>query len=453
MQRQMRLNAFLMHSGHHVAAWRHQDVPATSALDFDQYRYLARVAEQGRFDALFFADHLGLNAGGSGENIAVQHRTARANLLEPVSLLSALAVVTEHIGLIATLSTSYNEPFNVARRFATLDHLSKGRAGWNVVTSATNTEALNFGLLHQREHGSRYERASEFVDVVTSLWDSWEEDAVIADKATARYFDPDKIHAIDHEREYYQVKGPLNVARSPQGRPIIVQAGSSDAGQELAARTADVVFTAQQTVDGARSFYRSLKSRVAKYGRSPDDLKILPGLFVLVGETESEAKDKFDHLQSLLPTEVGIGLLSAQLGNIDLSAYPVDGPLPSDLEEPEGPKGRFQMLTGLARKEGLTIRQLYERVAPARGHLSIYGTASQVVDQMECWIEQDAADGFNVMGPTLPGGLEDFVRLAIPELQRRNLFRREYEGSTLRDRLALPYPRNKFSAARAARHD
>lgn len=436
----LKLNAFLMHSGHHVAAWRHPDVPASQALDFRQYLHLARVAEAAKFDALFLADHLGINAGGSGESIEVQQRTARASILEPLTLLSALAVSTKHIGLIATLSTSYNEPFNVARKFASLDHLSEGRAGWNVVTSASETEARNFGLDHQREHATRYERAGEFVDVVKQLWDSWEDDAFLADKESGIYFDPERVRAIDHSGEFFRVKGPLNIARSPQGHPLIVQAGSSEAGQNLAARTADVVFTAQTSLQTAKQFYSSLKDRLPQFGRRPEDVKIMPGMFALVGESESHARERLEELQTLVAPEVGIGLLSAQLGNVDLSGHDLDGPFPSNLPEPNGPKGRFHLLVGLALREGLSIRQLYQRVTIARGHWFVAGTPSQIADQMQQWFEEGGADGFNVMAPYLPAGLEEFAAHVVPELQRRGLFRLEYEGKTTRDRLALERP-------------
>lgn len=439
ISRQLRLNAFVLHSGHHIAAWRHPGVPAHQALDFSYYQNIARIAEAGRLDALFLADHIGINQA-SGEDLEVQQRAARAVFFEPLTLLSALAVVTRHIGLIATASTSYNEPYNIARKFASLDHLSRGRAGWNVVTSASLTEARNFGLARQTPHALRYEKAAEFLQVVRGLWDSWEDDAFVIDKQNAQYFDPAKLHPLNHEGPYYQVAGPLNVARTPQGQPVIVQAGSSESGQELAAETAEVVFTAQQNLQTAQTFYRSLKSRLPGYGREPDDLKIMPGLFVVVGESESHAREKLEQLQALLPPQVGLGLLSSQMGSIDLTPYPLDGPFPRDLQEPEGHKARFQLLAQTAIREGLSIRQLYEKVAPARGHWTIHGTAAQLADQMQEWFENEAADGFNVMAPTLPGGLEDFVRHVIPELRRRGLFRHEYEGNTLRDRLALRRP-------------
>jgi len=436
---QLRLNAFLLHTGHHIAAWRDPAVPAHQALDFNYYRDIAQIAEAGKFDALFLADHIGINQA-SGEDIEVQQRAARAVFFEPLTLLSALAVVTQHIGLIATTSTSYHEPYNVARKFASLDHLSGGRAGWNVVTSATNTEAQNFGLARQTPHAQRYEQAAEFVNVVQGLWDSWDDDAFPIDKHSAQYFDPHKLHPLNHKGKHFEVAGPLNVARSPQGHPVIVQAGSSEAGQELAAATAEVVFTAQQNLQTAQAFYRSLKERLPRHGRDPEDLKIMPGMFFVVGDSASHAEEKLEQLQALLPPQVGLGLLSSQMGSVDLTPYPLDGPFPENLPEPEGHKARFQMLVQTALREKLSIRQLYEKVAPARGHWTIHGTAAQIVDQMQEWFESEAADGFNVMAPTFPAGLQDFVTHVVPELQRRGLFRQEYEGKTLRDRLALRRP-------------
>jgi len=444
--RQIHLNAFLMATGHHVAAWRHPGVPAHAELKLSHYKHLARVAEAAKFDALFLADTVGIRDAATSPTL---HRSARVSGFEPLTLLSALAAVTDHIGLIATVSTTYNEPYHVARKFASLDHLSDGRAGWNVVTSSNEAEAHNFNLDKHPEHALRYERARAFVDVVKGLWDTWEDDAFIEDKASGEYFDVDKLHVLGHKSPHFQVRGPLNVARPPQGYPVIIQAGASEPGQELAAQSAEVIFTAQQSLEGAQAFYAGIKNRLSRYGRHPDELKILPGVFAVVGESASEAQEKFQQLQELIHPEVGVALLSTVIGGIDLSSYPVDGPLPSHLPEPNGPKSRFHLVTRLAREEGLTIRQLYQRIGTARGHWSIHGTASQVADQLQLWFENGAADGFNVMPPHLPGGLEDFTRLVVPELQRRGLFRTEYEGSTLRDRLGLKRPANPHAAKRA----
>jgi alkanesulfonate monooxygenase len=352
--------------------------------------------------------------------------------------------VTEYIGLVATASTTYNEPYHLARKFASLDHLSCGRVGWNLVTSSTEAEALNFNREKHMEHTLRYERAREFVDVVTKLWDSWEDDAFSRDKESGVYFDPDKLHIPNHKGKHFLVRGPLNIARPPQGYPVIVQAGSSEAGQELAAQTAEVIFTAQQTLAEAQVFYSNVKEKLAKYGRSPEDVKIMPGVFPMIGRTEQEAKEKFDRLQELIDPKVGLGLLAGMLGKVNLSDYPLDEPLP-DLPETNLVKSRQKMLFDLARRENLTIRQLYLWVAGARGHWQILGSPKQIADQLEDWFVNGGADGFNIMPPYLPDSLDEFVELVIPELQHRELFRTEYEGRTLRENLGLPRPINKFS--------
>ncbi|SPK70501.1 putative monooxygenase YxeK (plasmid) [Cupriavidus taiwanensis] len=434
--RQLHLGAFVMATGHHVAGWRHPDAHADAGRSLSHYAALARRAEAAGFDALFLADGVAIR----GMDDATLPHTARAATFEPLTLLSALAAVTQRIGLVATASTTYNEPYHIARKFASLDHLSGGRAGWNVVTSWSDAEARNFSLDRHPEHADRYARAEEFVDVVSGLWDSWEDDAFLYDKAGGVHFDASKLHRLDHRGKYFQVRGPLNISRPPQGHPVIVQAGSSEAGQELAARTAEVIFTAQQSLEGAQAFYRGLKGRLARFGRTPDQLKILPGVFPVVGRSAAEAEEKFESLQDLILPSVGLALLSQHLGGIDLSGYPLDGPLPDNLQEPNGAKSRFQLVTGLAREERLTIRQLCRRVATARGHWSIHGTPAQIVDQLQAWFEAEAADGFNVMPPWLPGGLDDFIELVLPELRRRGLFREQYTGTTLREHLGLVRP-------------
>jgi len=395
---------------------------------------------------IFFADGVAVRERGKGTQ--AWSRSAVVHF-EPLTLLSALSVVTERIGLTATVSTTYNEPFHLARKFASLDYLSGGRAGWNLVTSATEAEAKNFSREKHMEHTQRYERAKEFVDVVTKLWDSWEDDAFLRDKESGVYFDPDKLHVPNHKGEHFSVRGPLNVARPLQGYPVIIQAGSSEDGQNLAAQTAEVVFTAQQTLAEAQAFYSGLKGRLAKYGRSPDHLKIMPGVFPVIGKTEQEAKDKYEQLQELIHPTVGLGLLSGLVGGVDLSGYPVDGPVP-ELPDTELAKSRLKLVTDLAKRENLTIRQLYLAIAGARGHRTIWGTPQQIADQLEEWFVNGGADGFNIMPPWLPGGLDEFVDLVIPELQRRGLFRTEYEGRTLRENLGLPRPANQFSKIAAS---
>ncbi len=396
-------------------------MPATAGLDFAHYKQLARIAEAAKFDALFVADSV---AAAEGE---IASRMARSDHFEPLTLLSALSAVTERIGLIATATTSYNEPYHVARKFASLDHLSGGRAGWNLVTSDAAAEALNFGRTEHISHAERYERAREFHQVVTGLWDSWEDDAFSRDKSSGQYYDPAKLHVLDHQGKHFKVRGPLNVARSPQGRPVVVQAGSSQSGLELAAQTAEVVFTAQSSLARAQAFYADLKGRLGRFGRSADDLKIMPGVFVVVGQ------------------EVGVALLGRMLGNFDLSGYPLDGPLPELPLTDSGQQSRQKLLTELAGTENLTLAQLGRRIAGGRGHYSLVGTPTRIADELQVWFEQGAADGFNVLVPHLPGGLEDFAAAVVPELQRRGLFRTEYQGATLREHLGLERPVNRLA--------
>ena len=441
---QLRLGAFLYPSGHHIAAWRHPEAQADAGVNFRHYVRLAQTAEAARFDLVFLADGVGTR----GDNVEFLSRTAHSYVaqFEPITLLSALAAVTEHVGLVATASTSFNEPYHIARKFASLDHISGGRAGWNLVTSSNEHEAKNFNRDKHFDHAERYERAIEFAEVVGGLWDSWEDDAFLRDKGQGRFFDPERRHVLDHKGRFFQVRGPLNVARSPQGHPVVVQAGSSEAGRDLAARTAEVIFTAQQTLEDAVDFYSDVKGRLAQYGRHPDDLKIMPGVFPIVGRSESEAREKFEQLQALIDPKVGLALVSGLTGGFDLSGYPLDGPIP-ELPETNASKSRQLLTIELARRENLTIRQLYLRVAGARGHWQLVGTPVQIVDQLEERFVKGGADGYNVMPPVLPAGLDDFVELVIPELRRRGLFRSDYEGRTLRDNLGLRRPVNRHARA------
>ncbi|WP_424767906.1 LLM class flavin-dependent oxidoreductase [Paenibacillus sp. sgz302251] len=435
-ERQMNLGAFLYFVGHHVAAWRHPEAKSAKILDLNFYKELAQIAEQGKFDMIFLAD-----------NVVLPHSTAVSYTAsvkpEPITLLSALSAVTKHIGLAATVTTTYTEPFHIARMFASLDHLSGGRAAWNVVTSAYSTEASNFSKEKHPVHSLRYERAREYIDVVTRLWDSWEDEALIIDKESGVFADVDKIHTIDYKGENFSVRGPLNVSRTPQGRPIIIQAGSSGPGKDLAAQTAEVIFTAQQTIEDAQAFYSSVKGQLSQYGRSESDVKIMPGIMPIIGATLKEAREKEAFLQDLIHPMAGVGLLS-DLMDHDLSVYPLDGPLP-DFPETNGGKSRSDLLINLARKENLTIRELSLRIAGARGHRTVVGTPDMIADQLEEWFTNGAADGFNIMPSYLPGGLEEFVNTVIPVLQQRGLFRREYSGNMLRDHLGLARPQNKFS--------
>jgi FMN-dependent oxidoreductase (nitrilotriacetate monooxygenase family) len=441
---QMKLGVFLPGIGHHVAAWRHPQAQADGGLNFPHYRELARRAEDGKFDMIFLADDMAV-WGDQTRHPDALRRSGQLVSFEPLTLLSALSVVTEHIGLVATASTTYNEPYHIARKYASLDYLSGGRAGWNVVTSMLEAEAQNFNRERHMDHALRYQRARECVQVVLGLWDSWGDDAFVYDKATGVAVDLEQMHVLNHRGEHFQVRGPLNVARPPQGYPVIVQAGASHDGQDFAAQTAEVVFTAQSVLEDARAFYRGLKSQLARYGRQPEHMKIMPGVLPVVGRTEAEARETYEHLQALVHPSVGLAQLSRLVGGVDLSEYPLDGPLP-DLPETNLQQSRLRLLQDLAKREQLTIRQLYLSIAGTRGHRMILGNPEQIADQLEEWFLNEAADGFNIMPPYLPGGLQDFVELVIPVLQKRGLFRREYEGRTLRESLGLPRPANQFVA-------
>lgn len=441
----IRLGAFILGPGHHVAAWRHPAAQADGSFNFQHLKRVAQTAERGLFDAVFLADGLATQF-----HLGAHGRTAYGGVFEPVTLFSALSAVTQHIGFIATASSTYEDPYILARKFASLDLLSEGRAAWNVVTTGSSEAAGNFGYAEHPPHAKRYEKAREFVKVVKGLWDSWEDDAYTLDKENGWYYDPSKVHTLHHKGTFHSVRGPLNVPRPVQGYPVIVQAGSSEDGKDFAAETAEVIFTAQQTLEEAREFYRDVKQRMLRFGRRPDELKVMPGVFPVIGRTESEARQKFQELQELILPEVGLALLSNLLGGFDLSGYPLEGPVPP-LPETNNTKSRQALLYDIARRENLTLRGLYQWVAGARGHWQIVGTPSQIADQLEAWFVHEAADGFNVMPPVQPTGLEDFVQLVVPELQRRGLFRTAYEGRTLRENLGLARPDNQFVVrARAA---
>jgi N-acetyl-S-(2-succino)cysteine monooxygenase len=435
MSKQLHLNAFIMANGHHEAAWRHPDTDPANALTLRHYADIARIAEAGKLDSLFLADGVALWG-----NVRYNSHSR----FEPLTLLSALAAVTDRIGLIATASTTYNEPYHLARKFASLDHLSGGRAGWNIVTSAAAEEARNFNRAARPDHELRYERATEFLDVVTKLWDSWEDDALVIDQAAGIFADTDKIHTLDHVGEHFQVSGPLNTPRPIQGYPLLVQAGSSETGKEYAARFAEAVFTAQQTFDEGKAFFDDVKSRLARYGRRPEQIKILPGISPILGRTESEARQREADLNGLINPAYGLRQLSTLLDH-DLFGYDLDGPLPELGSHTEGNQSRFELVTSLARRENLTIRQLIERLAGGRGHRVFAGTPTQVADEIEYWFTEGAADGFNIMPATLPGGLTDFVEQVVPVLQHRGLFRTDYTGTTLREHYGLERPHNQFT--------
>lgn len=438
---QMSLGAFLLFTGHHLAAWRHPG--ASDSTQFRDFAGFARIAEEAKFDAVFLAD--GVNVRGQNTDAASRKAHSGFYPFEPITLLSALSAVTSRIGLVATASTSFSDPYNLARQFASLDHLSGGRAGWNLVTSADPGSSYNFSRDAIIAHADRYERAEEFVDVVTGLWDTSDDDAFLRDRESGIYFDREKVRRLDHRGTFFQVRGPLNIPRAPQGRPVVVQAGSSEPGKELAARTAEAIFTAQQTLESSVAFYSDLKGRLAKHGRSTDDVKILPGVFPVVGRTRQEADDKFESLQALLESSVGLDMLAELAGVEEVRTLPIDA-LISQLPETEGGKSRRALFLELAARENLTLRQLYQRVAGARGHWQVVGTPEEVADQLEERFVNYGADGFNIMSPVLPWGLTDFVELVLPELRRRGLFRSEYQGSTLREHLGLKRPAPKIPA-------
>ncbi len=441
-KRQLHLNLFIHGRGHHEASWRH---PASSPLALTDIRYyqdLAQRAEAALFDSIFLADQLAL-----GDDAAQAART----WLEPVTVLAAVAAATTRIGMIATCSTTYTEPFNLARQFGSLDHISNGRVGWNIVTSWLATAAANYGGAGQISHTDRYARAEEYMAVVTALWDSWAEDAVIDDRANGRYARPDRIRPIGHKGEHYQVAGPLNLPRTPQGRPVFVQAGSSDTGRRFAARHAEAVFTAHMEKATAQAFYADLKSLIAAEGRSPEQVLILPGLSPMIAATEAEAQRMTRETNELSDPDVGRKRLSGRFGGHDFSHLPLDRPLvPGDFPEPssvEAARSRTEVILGLVRRENPTLRQLLGMLAGARGHFTFAGTPEQIADLIEDWFTDGAADGFNIMPPLLPSMLDVFNAEVIPLLQRRGLFRAAYEGRTLREHYGLPWPKSAFDAA------
>ncbi len=431
-KKQMHLGLFLQGAGHHVSGWRHPDAEAGSE-NFDLLRRVAKEAEDAKFDMIFLAD--GLTSG-------VDAHPSMVARFEPLTLLSALAMVTDKIGLAATASTTYGEPYHTARAFASIDHLSHGRAAWNIVTTSYARTANNFSKSHP-EHDERYAVAEEFVDVVRGLWDSWDDDAFPKDKENGVYADPNKVHVLNHAGKYYSVQGPLNIPRSPQGHPVLIQAGSSGPGQDLAARIADIVFTAQQSLAEAQAFYASLKERVAKAGRDPDSVAVMPGFMPVIGDSFEDAAEKLKELNRWTDIKSAMPLLEERIGH-SLADYDLDGPLP-DLPISDQLRSRAELLRDLARRENLTIRDLALRVAAGRGHHIVLGTPEQIADRMQEWFEGKAADGFNVMPPYFPGGLEDFNRQVVPILQERGLFRTEYTGSTLRDHLNIARPEIKHT--------
>ncbi len=443
-KRQMKFAVFMGgDSNYHMAGWRHPDSYTDSGLNFKRWVEFARTMERGKLDMLFIADTIGTPGADDREQLS---HTSRVDKFEPLTVLSALSTVTEKIGLVATAATTYNAPYAVARAFASLDYLSGGRAGWNLVTGGNREDALNFNLDSHVAHGDRYDRAEEFADVVRGLWDSYEDDAFLRDKTSGLYFRPEKLHILNHKGKHFSVKGPLSVARPPQGHPVIIQAGGSEPSKELTARVADVMFMSQSFLGDAVTFYADVKGRLAKFGRSPDDLKLMPGAFIFVGRTEEEANERFDKLQSMIPLEVAMARLSQNLGGVDLSPYPIDGPMP-DVKGNSARMSAPDSYMKIARREQLTVRQTAMRAATAKHHWIVKGSPTQIADQLEEWFVNRGADGFNLLPSYMPGALNDFVDLVIPELQRRGLFRTEYEGNTLREHLGVPRPANQFARA------
>jgi FMN-dependent oxidoreductase (nitrilotriacetate monooxygenase family) len=438
-QRQLRLGAFMRPSSIHTGAWRYPGAYPDANFNFAHLKHFAQRLEAAKFDAFFMADHMAV----LNMPMDALKRSHTATSFEPFTLLSALSQATTHLGLVATGSTTFDAPYHIARRFASLDHISGGRAGWNIVTTSNPDAALNFGLDEHMEHGERYRRAREFYDVVTGLWDSWADDAFVRDVDNGIFFDPAKMHVLGHKGKYLSVRGPLNIARPVQGWPVIVQAGASDAGRQLAAETAEAVFTAQSSLAVGREFYADVKGRMQKVGRDPEHMKILPACFVVVGDTVDAAKEKRAKLDSLVNYANAIASLSIALGH-DASKFDPDGPLP-DIPESNASKSGRERAIALAKRENLTVRQLAQRLGGYSG-LAMVGTPATIADEMQEWLETRGSDGFTVMFPYLPGGLDDFVDRVVPELQRRGIFRRDYEGTTLRENLGLPRPSNRFFA-------
>ncbi|WP_413372993.1 LLM class flavin-dependent oxidoreductase [Paenibacillus taichungensis] len=433
-QRRLRLGANLNGVGNSISFWRHPDIPINASVNLDFYKKQAIKAEEGKFDLLFIADGLFINEKSNPHFL---------NRFEPLTLLSVLAGATSHIGLVATLSTSYSEPFTVARQFASLDHISGGRGGWNVVTSPLEGSALNFGKGEHPNHALRYEIAEEHLNVVRGLWDSWEDDAFIGDKENGVFFDPSKLHTLNHKGDHFSVQGPLNVARSEQGHPVVFQAGSSESGKDLAARSADAVYTGHETLEEAQEFYSDVKARAVAYGRKPEDILIFPGIGPIVGRTEEEAERKYQEIAELVSIDQALNYLGRYFDHYDFSQFSLDEPFPEigDLGS-NSFRSTTDKIKQQARELGLTLRQVALLASTPR--TSFIGTPDQIADQIQEWFEGGAADGFNIR-TVVPNGLADFVDLVVPVLQERGLFRTEYEHETLRGNLGLEIPRNRYT--------
>lgn len=443
---EMKLGLFLVHAGYHEGAWRDPGVPANGGVDIDHYAHLAAIAEGAAFHFVFLADHLSV----AEDQASIAHSSGN-DRFEPITVMSALSSRTQEIGLVATATTTYNLPYHLARMFASLDHLSRGRAAWNIVTSGTKLEAPNFGEKELPDHDTRYARAREFVKVVTGLWDSWEDDALIRDKQSGIFADTTKLHVLNHRGEYLSVRGPLNISRPPQGHPVLVQAGASDAGIRFAAEVGEVVFTAEPSLENGKRYYATLKEKVRALGRKDDQVVVMPGIVPIVGTTKQEASEKLQKLQSYTHIDNQIGLAERWLGSVtDLRSVNLDSLVPERLPKTNLIQSRQQVLLDLAARQRFTWRQLIRLVSDSRGHLAVVGTPDEIASTMVDTFDQHAADGFNVMPATVPGGLEDFVKLVVPELRRRGKFRSRYSGQTLRENLGLNRPVNRFTQAAAS---
>lgn len=433
-QRQIKLGMFYWPCGHHIAAWRHPDAVPDSGANLTHIVTLAQLAEKGLFDLFFMADSVSFWRG----SLASMIHDSYGTWIEPFTLMAALSQHTKHLGLVCTGTTTYDQPYSLARRFASLDLASGGRAGWNLVTSGNRAEADSFGLPQHMDKVDRYRRGREFAHAVRGLWNSYGEGAFLRDVPSGRYLDPAHLHVLEHRGDFFGVRGPLNVPPSPQGEPVMVQAGASEDGKELAAEMAEVIFGVQATIEGAKAFYADVKRRMAAYGRDPESLKIMPGLFPCVARTRAEAQAKFDQLQALIVPEVGLQLLSNRLG-YDLSRHDIDAKLP-EIPRDALSSSRIELFVDMAHREKLTIRDLYRRIAGARGHYQLIGTPTDIADFVEQWVAERACDGFNIMPPVFPASLHDFVDLVVPELQRRGLYRTRYAGTTLRANLGITRP-------------
>ena len=431
--RQMKLGLFFAPGGHHLAAWRHPDA-YPHGFDIQSYVDFAQTAERAFFDMVFVADVFSLTPTG-------QHRDTLR--FEPITLLSALAMVTRHVGLAATATTTYNEPYNIARKFASLDHISHGRAAWNIVTSSSSLEAYNFGFDAHPDLANRYKTAHEFVDVVRGLWDSWDDNALLIDKEGGYFFDPEKLHVLGHAGTHYKVRGPITIPRCPQGHPVLVQAGSSEDGKTLAAGVAEVIFTIQRDLAGAQAFYSDIKARVIAHGREPDQALVMPGVMPIIGKSRQEAHDIYEQLQSYIHPDAGLNALSRTLG-MDCSHLDVDGPLP-EVDMSLLTQSRAIGIVETARREKMTVREVYEKLVVSKGHRQIMGSPADIADTLQEWFEAGAADGYNIMPAHMPNGLNAFAELVVPELQRRGLVRKAYEGKTLRDHLGLRQPVSRYA--------